>query len=186
MMDEKLFDSLEFPCQNLYEWPWFLRFCEMYFRLKGVEHPLVVELGVDKSQQRPYYEQLLGAEYVGVDIAPKRPDEVAVVGDSQKPETVDKLKKVIGGRPVDILFIDGDHSYEAVKRDYELFAPLVRHLVCFHDCSVLPSIRKLWDELLWDNVEKNGKKLFIKFANNPGKWEPPIIHCGIGVIVLNP
>jgi predicted O-methyltransferase YrrM len=37
--------------------------------------------------------------------------------------------------PIDLLFIDGDHSYEGVKRDWELFAPRVREfgLVVFHD-----------------------------------------------------
>ena len=37
--------------------------------------------------------------------------------------------------PIDLLFIDGDHSYEGVKRDWELFAPHVKPfgIVVFHD-----------------------------------------------------
>jgi predicted O-methyltransferase YrrM len=38
-------------------------------------------------------------------------------------------------KPVDLLFIDGDHSYEGVKGDFEMFRPWLREhsLVAFHD-----------------------------------------------------
>lgn len=40
--------------------------------------------------------------------------------------------------PIDVLFIDGDHSYDAVKADYERHAPNVKDdgIILFHDpCS---------------------------------------------------
>jgi predicted O-methyltransferase YrrM len=40
-------------------------------------------------------------------------------------------------RPIDLLFIDGDHTYEGVRQDFELFRPWLTPdaLVCFHDSS---------------------------------------------------
>jgi predicted O-methyltransferase YrrM len=57
--------------------------------------------------------------------------------DSQDEQTVGRVRVLLGGRPIDYLFIDGDHRYEAVRRDFELFTPLVRPggIVAFHDIS---------------------------------------------------
>lgn len=78
--------------------------------------------------------------------------------DSQQQATVDQLKRMLKGRPIDFLFIDGDHRYEGVRRDYELYRDLVRPggLIAFHD--IRPNI---YDDTiqvyqLWDQICESG------------------------------
>ena len=56
---------------------------------------------------------------------------------SHDQRTIDRVREALDDRPVDFLFIDADHSYEAVRRDFELYEPLVRPggIVALHDVS---------------------------------------------------
>ena len=71
--------------------------------------------------------------------------------DSHDPRTVEQLTRLLGAAPVDFLFIDGDHSYDGVKQDYELFAPLAREgaIVALHDVGAAdaPGVMQFWSEL---------------------------------------
>lgn len=52
--------------------------------------------------------------------------------------------------PIKVLFIDGDHTYEGVKADWEKYSPLVVKggWVFFHDCDeTSPGVVKLFDEI---------------------------------------
>jgi predicted O-methyltransferase YrrM len=55
--------------------------------------------------------------------------------DSHSPETFDRVSAILGEEQLDLLFIDGDHTYRGVKRDFEMYAPLVGRggVVAFHD-----------------------------------------------------
>jgi predicted O-methyltransferase YrrM len=66
---------------------------------------------------------------------------VCLCADSHDPRTVARVNRLLGSRPIDFLFIDGDHSLQGVRRDYEFFAPLVRPggLVALHD--IVPDSR---------------------------------------------
>lgn len=52
-------------------------------------------------------------------------------------------------RTVDMIFIDGAHTYEAVKRDLEIWAPKAKKLICGHDYQ-------------WEGVAKAVKEYFKK------------------------
>lgn len=71
---------------------------------------------------------------------------------SHAPSTVTTLQRLLAGRPIDFLYIDGDHTYEGVRRDYELYAPLVRPggLIAFHDINTHlddHEVHRFWSEL---------------------------------------
>jgi predicted O-methyltransferase YrrM len=75
--------------------------------------------------------------------------------DSHKRRTVRRLKSLLGGRPIEFLLIDGDHTYKGVKRDWEIYEPLVARegLIAFHDILEHPKqplckVDELWSELV--------------------------------------
>ena len=42
---------------------------------------------------------------------------------SHNPKTLELVKRILGNRMIDFLFIDGDHTYKGVKRDFEMYSP---------------------------------------------------------------
>lgn len=111
----------------------------------------------------------LGARVIGVDMPPPGyPDGpqvndlgmTVICGDSHDPVTRDQLVTELAGDLVDMLFIDGDHTYEGVKADYELYAPLVRpggviafHDICNHAEMPFIEVQRFWFTLDGDKEE---------------------------------
>lgn len=56
-------------------------------------------------------------------------------GDSQEEKTFWKVVNALGSRKLDLLFIDGDHSFAGVSTDFELYSRLVRPggIIAMHD-----------------------------------------------------
>ena len=79
-----------------------------------------------------------------------------IVGDSHQDEALTKLTKLLDGDPVDLLFIDGDHTFMGVRRDFAMYGPLVRPMgvIAFHDICQHPGmpdveVEKFWRQLHW-------------------------------------
>lgn len=72
--------------------------------------------------------------------------------------------------PIDVLFIDGDHTYEGCMDDWKNFSPFVKKggQVFFHDCDetspgvvqVFEEIGKGWEKTIWKD-ELDGRKTSI-------------------------
>ena len=69
-------------------------------------------------------------------------------------ETRTRIEALLKGRKIDVLMIDADHSYEGVKRDYDLYSPLLADdgFIAMHDVILNRfdpeiEVHKFWDEL---------------------------------------
>jgi FkbM family methyltransferase len=74
--------------------------------------------------------------------------------DSGRQGTRREVERILKHRQIDLLFIDGDHSYYGVRTDFQLYGPLVRDggLIVFHDINSSSSdpaveVRRVWQQL---------------------------------------
>jgi len=98
--------------------------------------------------------------------------------DSQKESTFTHLKDLLDGKPIDFLFIDADHRYEGVKRDFELYSPLVRSggLIAFHDIRPNTQDANTQVHRFWDEIKTCG------FPAEEVVHEPYRGYFGIGIL----
>lgn len=96
--------------------------------------------------------------------------------DSHSPATRAAVVKKLGSS-VDFLFIDGDHTYDGVRQDFEMYEPLVRRggVIAFHDIVEGPpddvgGVPQFWSEVR----ERHEAEEFIQDRQQGG--------LGIGVI----
>jgi len=188
MIDLKLFNELfkDRPSQRKQEWLVFLEVCERYLKVNDIKNPVVVEIGVFKNKQKKFYEQLLGAEHIGIDISNRRgtPD---ILGDTRDPETLTRLKEKLAGRNINILFIDGCHKYDDVRKDFIAYSPLCNDIVVFHDTEIGRrggrdghQAWRFWDELK-DAAYKDDEKLeFLSIQHGHGPGIGMMIKSGQG------
>lgn len=58
-----------------------------------------------------------------------------ICGQSTHPSTIKRVKRCIGSEKLDVLFIDGDHSYYGIVNDFNAYHQFVRDggIIAFHD-----------------------------------------------------
>ncbi len=73
------------------------------------------------------------------------------VGGHVRPIRAASLDAARGWRePIRLLFIDGDHAYDASRADFAAWSPQVEGngLIAFHDVGVWPGVTRFYEELL--------------------------------------
>lgn len=68
-------------------------------------------------------------------LAPDNMDIHLIDGDSGSTAVRNAVERAAGGPQIDVLFIDGDHTYDGVRSDYLKYRDLVRDggVIAFHD-----------------------------------------------------
>lgn len=107
------------------------------------DRDLVVEIGCDAGGTSWAIQQMEPQVHVGIDLPGERyssglawqgnTNSIMIWGDSHAKETSIRLREVLDKRSIDVLIIDGDHSYWGVSEDFRMYAKLCTGLVIFHD-----------------------------------------------------
>ena len=72
-----------------------------------------------------------------------------IPGNSQWESVISTAKNLHPENDIDLLHIDGDHSYQGVKADYENYKGMVRPggVIVFHDIFGIEDVNRLWEEV---------------------------------------
>lgn len=116
-------------------------------------------------------------------MVPEGIDFYPIIGDSHSWNTYNEVMDIIGPSfKIDFLFIDGDHTYEGAKRDWEMYSSLVKPggIVAFHDLITPDFSPHIGVPELWREIQRQGYVTKELFARPKGKqpWG------GIGVVYL--
>ncbi len=98
---------------------------------------------------------------------------------SHDKKTLGTVKEILNGEKVDFLFIDGDHSYEGVKTDFEMYSPLVKKggIVAFHDIAPGPEENVGGVPRFWEKIKRNYNHREIIKRFDQGGWESEFWRC---------
>lgn len=101
--------------------------------------------------------------------------------DSHTVETKTRALALLDHQPVDVLFIDGDHRLEGVRRDFELWRDAVRPggKIVFHDILPHARVKECQVDVLWQEIKRTYPEQIQEIVAAPTQgW------AGIGILTV--
>lgn len=123
---------------------------------------------------------------------PKEAQQLHLIrGDSHSLETKERVLRILGDELLDYLFVDADHTYDGVRNDFQMYAPLVRSggIVAFHDIIDHKKETKCEVSKFWAQVKQHYRYHEIVADRSQG-WPPVAITgasmdtSGLGVLFM--
>lgn len=176
-------------------------FCKFIDFLKHENIKTIVEIGTADSGTHLLFSELLSSKktMISVDLELRNRKflslfnshqdlRIGIQGSSHSEKTSKQLVSALESKQIDLLFIDGDHSYEGVKKDFEIYKSFVSNngIIAFHDIipdsfsktgiktsSYVGEVPKFWNEI----KKKYRYTEFIESEDQDG--------CGIGIIYFD-
>lgn len=96
------------------------------------------------------------------ELAYMNPPAIGISGNSHDPKTLANVAGLLKGRKIDFLFIDGDHTYNAVGKDFLMYMSLMRPggIIALHDAALRGNEKvEVWR--FWDELRGYNKKLIV-------------------------
>jgi predicted O-methyltransferase YrrM len=110
---------------------------------------------------------------------------------SHAAETKERVSRLLRGEPLDYIFIDADHTYEGVSKDFQMYAPLVCSggMVAFHDIVTHKQGTNCEVERFWNEIKQQYRHR--EFVERPqagtlplAVTRAPMETSGLGVLFM--
>lgn len=123
-----------------------------------------------------------------VDALTSTPSHYYINGRSDDQKTINTVSSLLTSNSLDVLFIDGDHSYEGVKSDFEQYRHFVKDggIIVFHDIVLDHNQRwgKITDKYS-GGVPKFFEEVAAQYISHKFINEPNQDGFGIGLIIYH-